>query len=264
MLNIPSHNFSYIIGFIQGDGHNEQSSTGHKGRISLEISERDIDILDKLELALEDIVKVSRSTRIRTTNFKDNSKSVILKIFNKSFRQELTKYVPVGKKSETVSAPINFENFSERDYIRGLIDSDGSLGLTSNNKPFISFCTKSEALKDFILANIKKIIGAEKQINRNTRDGIYNISLFNEDAVNYVKYLYAGSEIYLDRKYIKFEEMLSWVRKIPKRNCRPKTWLISEDEVVKRLDLSLNRKVEILNRSKLSIKMRAWRLSKQE
>jgi hypothetical protein len=35
--------------------------------------------------------------------------------------------IPYGKKSETVNPPSN--PFSEKDYIRGLIDGDGSIGM---------------------------------------------------------------------------------------------------------------------------------------
>jgi hypothetical protein len=263
MLNIPTHNLSYMIGFLQGDGHHE-SATGNKGRVKVEISERDVDLLDKFERILEGVVKVSRSARTRTTNFKDNAKSVTLTVFDQTFRENISKFLPVGKKSEIVTPPIDLDGFSKQDYIRGLIDSDGSLGVTGENKPFISFCTQSEALKDFLINSISEVVGAEKRPNRNKRDNVYNICLFNEDAVAYAKYLYDGSETYLKRKYEKYQEMLSWVRRTPKRKSRPKTWLPSEDEVVKDPMLSLDQKVETLNRSKLSIRMRAWRLAKQK
>lgn len=41
-LTIPEH--SYLLGFLQADGH-LQRSTGQKGKLTIELSRRDKDIL---------------------------------------------------------------------------------------------------------------------------------------------------------------------------------------------------------------------------
>lgn len=210
---------------------------------------------------MKEIVNVKRNSRTRNTNFKSNYNSCSLTIFDYEFRQAIKPYIPVGRKSNTISPPVNLPGYSEKDYIRGLIDSDGSLGITSENKPFISLCTQSEKIKDFILNSIFQVTGSEKRLTRNIRDGIYNISIFNEDAVLYTKYLYENSELYLDRKYNKYVEIISWIRTIPKKSSRTKTWLESEDLIIKDKSLSIKEKMSILNRSEDSIRMRYWRLS---
>ena len=41
----------------------------------------------------------------------------------------------------------------------------------------------------------------EKRLSRNKRDNVYNIILFDEDAVEYTRLLYKDATIYLGRKY---------------------------------------------------------------
>ena len=98
----------------------------------------------------------SIGTRIRDTNFKENHKSYTLTICNMGFRNEINKLgVPYGRKSWVVSP--SKSNFCERDYIRSLIDGDGSVGMTDKGFPFVSFSVKSEELKKFLWMNLIQI-----------------------------------------------------------------------------------------------------------
>jgi hypothetical protein len=135
---------SYIIGFIQTDGC-LTSATRNRGKVSIGISKRDKDILDAMVEYLD--YNYSIKERIQNTNFKDNFESVCLTICDKKFRDFLINDVGMhyGKKSYTITIPKI--NYSEIDYWRGIIDGDGSLGLTSNNIPFLSLVTASEELK---------------------------------------------------------------------------------------------------------------------
>lgn len=45
---LSTENLNYIIGFLQGDGHHGEN-TRNRGKIHIKLSEKDIDILDKLE-----------------------------------------------------------------------------------------------------------------------------------------------------------------------------------------------------------------------
>lgn len=261
---LNSENLNYIIGFLQGDGHHSEN-TRNRGKIHIKLSEKDIDILDKLEKILTPVVNVRRANRVENTKFKVyeylNYKTVHLTIFNLEFRIAIKPYVPVGKKSNIIEPPYSLSNFSKRDYIRGLIDADGSIGISKNNRPFISLCVSSEKLKDFLIKDIEEITGLKKEINRNTRDNVYNIMLNNEEAIKYAEYLYKDSNLYLDRKYNEFLNFSSWIRSIPKRNCVVKKWSEEQDKIVLNNVLSLQEKMKLLNRTSKSINVRFWRLN---
>jgi len=243
-----------MVGLFQGDGSLSES-TRNRGKFQYEIAIRDRDIINKLQVLLEPLTTVKVTTRIRDTNFKDNYESIILSIYNKDFRDSLKEYMPTGKKSSVVSPSSNLDT---KAYIRGLTDADGSMGL-ADTRCFWSLCTASEAVKDTVLADIQRVVGAEKKLTRNTRDNVYNIVLYNEDAQIYTDYLYQHSSIHIDRKYTSYKKVQHWVRTIPKAATRSKTWDADEDLIVLSA-MSLEAKMKYLNRTASSIKNRAWRL----
>ena len=260
MLNkLTSEELSYIVGLFQGDGSMSET-TRNRGKFIYEISVKDADIVRKLDSMLGSLTTVKISTRTRDTNFKDKYESITLIIYQKAFRDSLNKYMPYSKKSTTVSF---HQDLDIRHYIRGLTDADGSMGI-ADTRCFWSLCTSSEAVKDTVLSNIKDVIGADKKLSRNSRDNVYNIVLYNEDAQKYAAYLYEDSSISINRKFNAFNIVQRWVRTTIKRAGRPKKWEPYEDKVVLSLTLTLAEKIKLLNRTSSSIKTREWRLAKHQ
>lgn len=254
---------SYLIGFLQGDGHHGED-TRNRGKIRIKLAEKDIDILNKLENILGTIINVSRCSRTDDIIFSkyqyQDYKTVNLTIHDLAFRTAIKPYVPVGCKSDIIEPPLELSNFSKQDYIRGLIDADGSIGISKDNRPFISLCISSEKIKEFLIKDIEEVTGLKKYMNRNKRDNVYNIMLNNEIAIQYATYLYQNSNLYLDRKYNEYLAFSKWERSIPKRVGATKKWFPHEDEIVLNNNLSVFQKVEILQRTDRSITIRKWRL----
>ena len=254
---------AYLIGLFQGDG-NLYQGTRNRGKLQYSISIKDKDIIEKIKLIFRDLVYVGGYESIKDTNFKKNYHYITLFICDKGFRDSLNKYIPYGKKSETIKPPKFI--LDKKDlmchYIRGLVDADGSLGLTAEGKCFWSLCTQSEEIKEFILSHIKETLDFEKRLNRNKRDDVYNIVLYNEDAVNYTELLYGKSYIHIDRKYNSYLAVQKWIRTVPKQSGRQKTWLGYEDKIVLSEELTIEEKMKLLNRTKSSINTRKWRLLK--
>lgn len=201
-LTVPEH--AYIFGFLQCDGHMSKT-TRNRGRISLELSFKDYDFLKTLQSFMP--VNTTIKERTRNTNFKKNYKTASLNIFDLNFRTELNSFgLPYGAKSDTVTIPA--VKFSEPDYYRGLIDADGSVGITAQNLPFISFATKSDNLAKNYTELIKKLIDQDKKTNKNKRDNIYNIMVMRSNALEIIKYLYYDDCLALPRKEIKARTIL--------------------------------------------------------
>jgi len=254
-LKIPEH--SYFFGFVQTDG--SLSRFGHfpnKGKLQIEVGEKDLHVLKSFRKLFSSVYS-SISLRVRDTNFKNNYRSYVFGIFNMAFRDEINQLgIPYGKKSKIVAPPSN--DFSERDYARGLVDGDGSVGLTNRGIPFISITVTSDKLKNYFFDVITKITKERKKINRNKRDGIYNIMINRGKAQQFIKYLYYPGCLALKRKLKSVKTALGWIR--PETMTRilfQKDWEKWEDEYI--LTHSLEESRERLGRTENSIGMRLWR-----
>ena len=243
---------SYIFGLLITDGHLELME-GNRGRVQLEVNEKDKDICEKL---FHLIPNSHLSSRERDTNFKNNYRSCIFRNNQLAFRQELIDFgFPIENK--TLVASIPSQDYSIPDFWRGVIDGDGSIGFTAKGIPFLSLVTKSENLKQEYCKFHLDNFGIEKKINRNTRDNVYNITVFSEDALAISKALYESAPIYLDRKYNSYLEIQKWVR-TTKKLTRKKFWTPEEDEYV--LTHTIEESVTHLDRTKSSVKNRKYRL----
>ncbi len=255
-LTIPE--YSYFIGFIQADGH-LHSQSRNRGKLSIEISNRDIDILEKFQKIIP--VNSTIYTRIRNTNYSKNYTGVCLNIFNKNFRDTINYYgVPYGKKSNIIKPPL--VDYLEHDYWRGIIDADGSLGITGKGFPYISLVTASEELYQAYSKYLKKYFNIEININRNKRDNIYNITNSREKAQEIIKVMYYNDCLCLNRKYESSKKALEWIRPNSSKS-RPKTpnWSIDE---LKILDLNsiIDSIILLPDRTEEAIKVRKYKLNK--
>lgn len=252
---------SYILGILQGDGSSTEQSR-NRGRIALELHSRDIDVLIKIQSIIQREYNCTINHRERVTNFTNEEVVTFSRIgiYDREFRSLIRKYLPVGKKSMNIAPPANEPWFDLWGYLRGIFDADGSIGVSSGDKPFWSLCTSSTAVRDIFTATIKSVLGVDKHVNRNARDGVYNICLFNEDAIEFTSKMYKDASIWLDRKHDKFiSELLTWERKTPKRKTRRKCWTELDDKILNCAEYSIEEKMKLLNRSAKSIKSRWYR-----
>ncbi len=256
-INLENPHYAYLFGFIQTDGH-LYNNTRDRGRVSIEVSEKDEEILWVFKSLIP--FNSSIAKRVRKTNFSSSYTSAIWRVYDKRFRDILESWgLPNGSKSTIVKPPSC--NFSKVDYFRGLIDGDGSLGLTAKGFPFLSLVTSSSHIAVEYLELINQITGKVKTSNRNTRDNVYNIVVYKEDAQILTNHLYYDGCLALPRKLIKASEVLSWIRPNEmKRVNNRKSWTPEEDRFITTHTVEYSMKV--LGRSQNSIELRLWRLKK--
>lgn len=248
---------SYLIGLIQADGHLEAQSRD-RGKLRLEMQAQDRELLERLQKVIPFYSSIS--TRVRDTNFKEGSESCTLTAYDQEFRDLINQWgVPYGRKSEIVAPPT--VPFSTLDYVRGMIDGNGSVAISSQNKPLISLTTPSNAVVDFYIGFLASATGkAKKQANRNKRDNIYNIVVFNEDAVLLANLLYYDGCLALERKQRAADQVKKWVRPDGMRISPKRDWDADEDTYI--LAHSIEESMTHLGRTKQSVQMRLWRLQK--
>jgi len=226
-LNSPEH--AYLFGFLQADGHLHRGK-GNKGSLSVEVMASDRLILESFARLIPFHSGIYE--RRRTTYFKEAHASVAWYVSNQSFREELVRLgLPEGRKSAAIAPPIELR--SSPDYYRGLIDADGSLGLTSPGFPFVSLTTASDLSAECYIDYLFRITGQLKSIRRNRRDNVFNIVVYKEDAQAVASRLYYDGCLALPRKSTKARDVGSWRR--PDSMTRVsgrKSWTCDQDRIV--------------------------------
>ncbi|WP_405870379.1 hypothetical protein [Streptomyces sp. NBC_00005] len=253
-LTVPE--YAYMFGFLQADGHLYQG-TGQKGRLSVELNARDIDLLYRFKNLTP--YNSSVTERSRSTNFAENYHSAVWTLCSLEARTKLNELgLPYGRKSRTITPPR--VAFSRRDYLRGLIDADGSVGYTGPGWPFVSLTTSSTAIGAYLCSYARKITGAERLINRNARDEVYNISYEKETAQALVADLYYPGCLSLGRKQVKADALARWIRPFDMRVVDSRRhWTARDDQVLLQSD-DIPAVAEELGRTEKSCRVRLWRL----
>lgn len=247
-----------MFGFIQADGHLHQN-TRNRGRLEIELQESDRNVLEQFAKIIP--FNSNISTRTRNTNFKDNYTSVTFSVCDKRFRDQLvTAGLTYGKKSNCISIPDC--NMATNDYWRGVIDGDGSLGLTGKGFPFLSLNCSSEQMINAYIQFLNSITGKIKTTSRNSRDNTYNVCINKEDVQAVVQQIYSNSTIALQRKKVLANVIAGWRRPatMNKIDFPRKPWTQEEDRFI--LNNSTELAVSALNRTSKSVQTRLWRLTK--
>lgn len=229
-MDLTQPEYAYMFGFLQADGH-LAAGRGEKGHLSVEVSAVDREIL----LRFQDLCPYPSSVRDRTrdTNFKKNHTSSTWTMCSFEGRTLVWALgLPYGKKSETIRPPV--VDFSERDYVRGLVDADGSVGFTRTGAPFISLTTSSDAIAEYFSEFCRSINGRTRNPRRNSRDQVFNITYFNEAATSVAAHVYHEGALALSRKADKASTLRSWERQPrPAVTRQPRRrWTAEEDATV--------------------------------
>lgn len=157
---IDSHEKAYWLGFIYTDGY----ITEKTNRFGMELNIKDMYHMQNFLNCLESNVKIR--TRIRKNKFESQEQEFIescsFLINNKKLHDSLYNLGVLPNKSKIVQFPkeeILKEEY-QLDFIRGLIDGDGSIGLynTSNGfkKPHVSLISASEKFINQIKKTLNK------------------------------------------------------------------------------------------------------------
>ncbi|MGW3414882.1 hypothetical protein [Streptomyces sp. NPDC000888] len=253
-LEVPE--YAYMFGFLQADGHLHQGA-GQKGRLTVELNIRDIDVLYRFKHLTP--YNSSVTERVRATNFSESSHTATWSLCSLEARTKLNQLgLPYGRKSRTIAPP--HVEFACRDYLRGMLDADGSLGYTSPGYPFACLTTASTAIGEYLCRYAHQLTGVERLMRRNTRDDVYNIGYELEAAQALVADLYYPGCLSLGRKQVKADSLATWVRPASMRAaCTRRAWTAQEDQALLELGDAVVA-AEKLGRTEKSCRLRLWRL----
>lgn len=188
---------AYWLGFLFADGYIQ--SNGKRHILELSLQERDSSHLFKLAGVLSP--KNVPTERITTLNGKQ-FKSHRLTIVNKQIVSDLISHGCVNKKSAVITYP-NILHSLDKDFIRGYVDGDGSLGCY-NGKYYFSVCSGSKEFVESIQQKLLSCIDTytEVAVRKDSRSNLWSFQKGGGESVHkIIEYLYKDAPVYLDRKY---------------------------------------------------------------
>lgn len=199
---IDSSDKAYILGLLFTDGN--VSKMGNKsGRIRLQLQAQDKDILEKIKIILcidSELIFDSRSNGCYSLEFSDEQ------IFN-----DLSKYNIIPNKTyEIQHIPTNIPHEFKRDFIRGLIDGDGSISFdtTKSKDVTINFTSYHQTIVQELRDLIDELI-CKKEHNKIYFTSAWHCSWRGYNQVlNILDILYKDSNLYITRKYELYQQLL--------------------------------------------------------
>ncbi|WP_327305224.1 hypothetical protein OG730_18225 [Streptomyces sp. NBC_01298] len=201
----------------------------------------------------------SITERVRSTNFAERHHSATWSVSSLEARTIVNELgIPYGKKSLTIKPPST--DFSRRDYLRGIIDADGSLGWTAQGWPFLSLVSASTEIATYLCKYGKDLTGTERTTSRNTRDGVYNVCYYKETAQQLAAHLYYDGRLALEHKKAEANAIQGWVRPADMKIAPPRRrWTAQDDQELVRLN-DPAAAATALDRTEQSCSMRLWRI----
>ncbi len=192
---------AYFLGLLFTDG-NVFIGKKEINQIALELTVRDVEILEKLKTEL------NTNNKITYRKNPNRSETVSLKFFSKKMVEDLSKYGIIPQKTKkTKHLPLDLipDEF-KRDFVRGLIDGDGSVFYHGENKKYlgVTFCSYSRNICEELKNICDSFIGVETnhKVFTEKNKNISRVTYTKQDvAKQLVTVLYKDSNYYLTRKY---------------------------------------------------------------
>lgn len=189
-----SPNMAYVLGFIFADGCIVRGTyAGYSDSLKFGVQVKDVDILEKIKRELKS--KHSISIVKNAAHFSIASQKIVddLKSLGISYRKSLRERIP--------NVPEKFI----KDFIRGIVDGDGSLWLDQRNYPTLSI-TGGKNILDFIREHFFKKFHlhsalVKQSYSEKIKRNLYQISYRCSSAQTLIKYIYNDHGLFLNRKF---------------------------------------------------------------
>jgi len=190
---IDSQEKAYFLGFLYADGY----VTKEKSIIRLNLQKRDKEILERFKILLK-----TKNPLYKT----HEGKTLILSIWSKKIKQDLIDKGCMPQKTFKLTFPHWLNEDLKKHFIRGFVDGDGSVFLSSVHKQKI--LNVSIVGRENFLKSILKISKIKGHIRKYTYHKIYHLGFHCSFAVVFCNWIYKDATIYLKRKHDKFLEYL--------------------------------------------------------
>lgn len=192
--NIDTPNKAYFLGLIFTDGSVTEEKD-KQSQLRLELKASDVVLLEKYREELGITSKLIYSKR-------GNTESFLSTVRSDKIVKDLNKYGVVKNKTYLTNVLPKVSAILERDFLRGLIDGDGSI-YPNQNYYRVNFTSHSKNICNDFLLLCEKVSGM-KITNKPTQNGkSYRVTLTKKALVKkLITSCYKDAEMYLPRKYM--------------------------------------------------------------
>ena len=199
----------YIYGLLLSDGSNNPD----KQTVSISLQEEDVELLERVR------IEVNSTKPLEFLDYSDKhdfgyhyKNQYRLLLFSDKICAALTNHGLVKNKSLVVEFPL-FKDEIMPSMIRGMWDGDGTLGLYKGKNINVSltatqmFC---DGLKEYLENHLNIMschiydASCHNGVTKNLHIGK------NEDKIKFLEWIYKDADIYLQRKYDKYLEILDY------------------------------------------------------
>jgi hypothetical protein len=192
----------YWAGFIAADGNVMNKSSSRSYNMTVNLSIKDINHLEKLKNSLKSTSKLriyNNKGGVRFNKIFKDTTGCSISFASKYLVNSLEKFniIPAKSKIYSITKCLYNHKFINH-FIRGYMDGDGGVLFNDKYKRVYFYGTKEclNGISEIILKSCNII---KKAVSNNR--SIYSIQYNGKDAINLVKWMYKDSSIYLERKY---------------------------------------------------------------
>lgn len=196
---IDTEHKAYWLGYLMADGSMNKECT----KLTLNLSKNDECMLEILKKDLNS----SSTIKYSTNNGFDYAR---LMIGSQKMCKDLIYHGIVPKKSGKEILPDTIPKKLIRHFIRGFMDGDGSVVIFNNKSRTLKldFASMSYnifySIHEFLIS--ENIINCDIKIDKENNSRCKHLNYYCNNALKILDYLYKDSEIYLERKYLKYKE----------------------------------------------------------
>lgn len=228
---IDSAQKAYYLGLIYADGCIYSNDKNGSYVLTLTVTESDAELVVGLKTALNSEHKI-RKVEPSVFDGKVSKPKVSISIPSKKVYESLKRLGVQGCKSLKLKKP-NIRKEFYGDFVRGYFDGDGSVFFYKNKSK--KECRATLIGSTAFMKWIKEILPLDVRLYRDKRTtGIYYINVQrNNSLIKFHNFIYTGCSSYLNRKKLKFDEVIHYINGAPETEMAPSSRISQEDDTVR-------------------------------
>jgi len=195
----------YFIGVTAADG----CLIIRKNEYAVEIGLNKVD--EDLLIDLRDRISPGRPIHRKPHRKNKECDAVRLKINSRELVEMLGQYMPLRRKTSLMTFPESIPDDFFPHFLRGVIDGDGSIGITRNSRVFFGELRYyhvirvrilgTQAFLEGLVGRIQKILGIKAvKVYKRTGENVFEVQFSGKHARRVLDYIYDHCTIFLGRK----------------------------------------------------------------